>query len=127
MHNRLRMVTASFLTKDLHSWWPRGAARLMDHPPDGAVASNQHGWHWLAGTGTDASRTSGLQPGDPGRALRPEGDYVRRWVPELAHIPGKAVHQPWSHDEGYDHDYPKRLVDHAEERKEALDRLDETR
>ncbi|MET4079829.1 deoxyribodipyrimidine photo-lyase [Janibacter sp. UYMM211] len=128
MHNRLRMVTASFLTKDLHCWWPRGAAWFMDHLVDGDVASNQHGWQWVAGTGTDASPYFRVfNPVTQGERFDPKGDYVRRWVPELAHIPGKAVHQPWSHDEGYDHDYPKRLVDHAEERKEALDRLEETR
>ena len=57
----------------------------------------------------------------------PQGDYVRRYVPELAHIPGKAVHEPWKHDEGYDHDYPERVVDHAEERQEALRRYDAVR
>ncbi len=78
--------------------------------------------------GTDASLYFRVfNPVTQGERFDPKGDYVRRWVPELAHIPGKAVHQPWSHDEGYDHDYPKRLVDHAEERKEALDRLEETR
>ena len=55
MHNRLRMVTASFLTKDLHVWWPHGARHFLDHLRDGDLASNNHGWQWVAGTGTDAA------------------------------------------------------------------------
>lgn len=128
MHNRVRMVTASFLTKDLHCWWPRGAAHFMEHLLDGDVASNQHGWQWVAGTGTDASPYFRVfNPVTQGERFDPSGEYVRRWVPELAHLPGKAAHQPWKHDEGYAKGYPARLVDHAEERREALARYERAR
>ncbi|KRE42681.1 cryptochrome/photolyase family protein [Knoellia sp. Soil729] len=125
MHNRVRMITASFLTKDLHVWWPVGARHFLDHLIDGDVASNNHGWQWVAGTGTDASPYFRVfNPVTQGEKFDPDGDYVRQWVPELAHLPGKAVHQPWEHPDGYAHGYPKRIVDHAEERREALRRLD---
>ena len=128
MHNRMRMVTASFLTKDLHVWWPVGARHFLDHLLDGDIASNNHGWQWVAGTGTDASPYFRVfNPITQGQRFDPQGDYVRRYVPELAHIPGKAVHEPWKHDEGYDHDYPERIVDHAEERREALRRYEAAR
>lgn len=128
MHNRVRMVTASFLTKDLHCWWPRGAAWFMERLLDGDVASNQHGWQWVAGTGTDASPYFRVfNPVTQGERFDPAGDYVRRWVPELAHVPGTAVHQPWTVADGYAHGYPQRLVDHAEERRDALDRLAATK
>jgi deoxyribodipyrimidine photo-lyase len=126
MHNRVRMITASFLAKDLHAWWPRGARHFLDHLLDGDVASNNHGWQWTAGTGTDASPYFRVfNPVTQGVKFDPDGDYVRRWVPELAHLPGKAVHEPWSHDDGYAHDYPRRIVDHAEERVVALERYQE--
>ena len=123
MHNRLRMITASFLTKDLHVWWPVGARHFLDHLVDGDLASNNHGWQWVAGTGTDAAPYFRVfNPVTQGQKFDPVGDYVRRWVPELAHLPGKAAHTPWDRDDGYDHDYPRRIVDHAEERAEALRR-----
>ncbi|HET7762415.1 MAG TPA: deoxyribodipyrimidine photo-lyase [Phycicoccus sp.] len=123
MHNRVRMVTASFLTKDLHVWWPLGARHFLDHLVDGDVASNNHGWQWVAGTGTDASPYFRVfNPVTQGERFDPDGEYVRRWVPELAHLPGKAVHQPWEHPDGYAGGYPERIVDHAEERRVALDR-----
>ncbi|KRF22092.1 deoxyribodipyrimidine photo-lyase [Phycicoccus sp. Soil802] len=123
MHNRMRMVTASFLTKDLHVWWPIGARHFLDHLIDGDIASNNHGWQWVAGTGTDASPYFRVfNPITQGLRFDPHGDYVRRYVPELAHLEGPAVHEPWKHDDGYAHDYPERLVDHADERREALRR-----
>ena len=128
MHNRVRMITASFLTKDLHVWWPVGARHFLDHLADGDVASNNHGWQWVAGTGTDASPYFRVfNPVTQGQKFDPDGDYVRRWVPELRHLPGTAAHQPWEHDDGYAHGYPRRIVDHAEERREALDRLAATK
>ncbi len=128
MHNRVRMITASFLTKDLHVWWPVGARHFLDHLADGDVASNNHGWQWVAGTGTDASPYFRVfNPVTQGEKFDPDGDYVRRWVPELRHLPGKAAHQPWAHEAGYAHGYPERIVDHAEERREALDRLAATK
>ena len=123
MHNRVRMITASFLTKDLHVWWPVGARHFLDHLVDGDIASNNHGWQWVAGTGTDAAPYFRVfNPITQGEKFDPQGDYVRRWIPELAHLSGKQAHTPWDAEGGYDHDYPTRIVDHAEERKRALDR-----
>jgi deoxyribodipyrimidine photo-lyase len=128
MHNRMRMVTASFLTKDLHVWWPVGARHFLDHLVDGDIASNNHGWQWVAGTGTDASPYFRVfNPITQGLRFDPHGDYVRRYVPELAHLDGPAVHEPWKHDDGYAHGYPERLVDHAQERREALHRYEAVR
>lgn len=126
MHNRVRMITASFLTKDLHVWWPVGARHFLDHLIDGDIASNNHGWQWVAGTGTDASPYFRVfNPVTQGEKFDVDGDYVRQWIPELAHLAGKAAHQPWEHPDGYAQGYPKRIVDHAEERREALRRLGE--
>ncbi|MFL6060810.1 MAG: FAD-binding domain-containing protein, partial [Marmoricola sp.] len=123
MHNRVRMITGSFLTKDLHAWWPVGARHFLDHLVDGDVASNNHGWQWVAGTGTDASPYFRVfNPVTQGKKFDPGGEYVRRWVPELAHLPGSAAHEPWKHRLGYEGDYPERIVDHDTERKVALDR-----
>jgi deoxyribodipyrimidine photo-lyase len=128
MHNRLRMVTASFFCKDLHLWWPEGARHFLDHLMDGDLASNNHGWQWVAGTGTDASPYFRVfNPVTQGKKFDPSGDYVRRWVPELAHVAGKRVHEPWAIDGGYDHGYPEPVVDHGEERAEALRRYDAAR
>jgi deoxyribodipyrimidine photo-lyase len=128
MHNRLRMVTGSFLTKDLHVWWPVGARHFLEHLVDGDIASNNHGWQWVAGTGTDASPYFRVfNPVTQGLRFDPDGDYVRRWVPELAHVPGAAVHEPWDVADGYAHGYPERIVDHAAERVEALSRLEATK
>jgi deoxyribodipyrimidine photo-lyase len=128
MHNRMRMVTASFLTKDLHVWWPVGARHFLEHLIDGDVASNNHGWQWVAGTGTDAAPYFRVfNPVTQGLAHDPDGDYVRRFVPELAHLAGAAVHEPWKHDDGYTRGYPERVVDHAEERREALRRYEKAR
>lgn len=125
MHNRVRMVTASFLTKDLHVWWPAGARHFLAHLIDGDLASNNHGWQWVAGTGTDAAPYFRVfNPVTQGKRFDPDGDYVRRWIPELRHLPGAAAHEPWKHDSGYEHDYPRRLVDHAEERRLTLDRYE---
>jgi len=123
MHNRVRMITASFLTKDLHAWWPVGARHFLDHLVDGDLASNNHGWQWVAGTGTDAAPYFRVfNPVTQGLKFDPRGDYVRRWVPELEHLSGKAAHEPWEAEDGYARDYPKRIIDHAVERRVALDR-----
>jgi deoxyribodipyrimidine photo-lyase len=128
MHNRVRMITASFLTKDLHVWWPVGAQHFLDHLIDGDIASNNHGWQWVAGTGTDASPYFRVfNPVTQGRKFDPDGDYVRRWVPELRHLPGSAAHEPWKHDNGYDEKYPQPVVDHDDERKETLARYERAR
>lgn len=123
MHNRVRMITASFLTKDLHVWWGHGARHFHDRLIDGDLASNTHGWQWVAGTGTDPSPYFRVfNPVSQGERFDPDGAYVRRWVPELAHLRGAAAHQPWAAPDGYAHDYPRPLVDHAAERAEALAR-----
>ncbi len=128
MHNRVRMVTASFLVKDLHEYWTRGARHFMRHLRDGDLASNSHGWQWVAGTGTDASPYFRVfNPVKQGLDHDPSGDYVRRWVPELRGIEGAAVHQPWRLPGGIPPGYPERIVDHDVERKEALERYQRAR
>lgn len=128
MHNRVRMVVASFLVKDLHIEWQHGARFFMTWLRDGDLASNSHGWQWVAGCGTDAAPYFRVfNPVTQGQRFDPDGDYVRRWVPELAHLPGKRAHEPWAAAEGYRHNYPQRIVDHAQERIEALSRLAEVR
>ena len=123
MHNRARMVTASFLTKDLHVWWPAGARWFLQHLIDGDPASNAHGWQWTAGTGTDAAPYFRVfNPVLQGRRFDPRGDYVRRWIPELAHVAGADVHEPWTVPGGHERGYPTRIVDHAAERRDALER-----
>jgi deoxyribodipyrimidine photo-lyase len=125
MHNRLRMITASFLVKDLHLPWQWGARFFLDHLVDGDLASNNHGWQWTAGTGTDASPyVRVFNPMLQAEKYDPDGDYVRRWVPELRGLPGKAAHSPWDHD---GHGYVERMVDHGEEREDALRRYEAVR
>lgn len=123
MHNRVRMVVASFLVKDLHLEWQHGARHFMRWLRDGDLASNSHGWQWAAGCGTDAAPYFRVfNPVSQGLRFDPDGAYVRRYVPELAHLPGALAHQPWDAEDGYAHGYPPRVVDHAEERREALRR-----
>jgi deoxyribodipyrimidine photo-lyase len=124
MHNRVRMIVASFLVKDLHLPWQRGAAHFMTLLRDGDIASNAHGWQWTAGCGTDASPYYRVfNPVTQGLKFDPDGDYVRTYIPELRHIAGKSVHEPWTLLDGYAHDYPERILDHAAERDEALARF----
>ncbi|WP_448073950.1 cryptochrome/photolyase family protein [Georgenia yuyongxinii] len=128
MHNRVRMGVASFLVKDLHVWWPHGARYFLEHLRDGDIASNNHGWQWVAGTGTDAAPYFRVfNPVTQGERYDPDGTYVRRYVPELAHIAGGAVHQPWRVPDGLLHGYPERIVDHGAERAEALRRYEAAR
>jgi deoxyribodipyrimidine photo-lyase len=124
MHNRVRMVVASFLVKDLHLEWQLGARHFMQWLLDGDFASNSHGWQWTAGCGTDASPYYRVfNPIGQGIKFDPTGAYVRKYVPELAHIPDASIHEPWKVLGGLDHGYPPPIVDHAMERLEALDRL----
>lgn len=128
VHNRVRMVVASFLVKDLHVEWQHGARWFMRWLRDGDLASNQHGWQWVAGSGTDAAPYFRVfNPVSQGEKFDPDGTYVRRFVPELAHLAGKAAHAPWDVLDGYAHGYPERIVDHAAERVEALARYAEIR
>ena len=127
IHNRVRMIVASFLVKDLHIEWQHGARHFMQHLVDGDLASNQHGWQWTAGTGTDAAPYYRVfNPITQGRKFDPDGDYVRRWIPELREVDGAAVHEPWTIDPG-PADYPDPIVDHAVERKVALERYQKIR
>ncbi|MEP6979150.1 MAG: deoxyribodipyrimidine photo-lyase [Nakamurella sp.] len=126
MHNRARMGVASFLIKDLHLPWQRGAEHFMNHLVDGDLASNNHGWQWAAGAGPQASPFYRVfQPVTQGLRHDPAGDYVRRYVPELRGVEGKAVHTPWERPDGVPDGYPERIVDHAAERLEALRRWEQ--
>ena len=125
MHNRVRMIVASFLVKDLHVDWTRGARWFMQHLVDGDLASNQLNWQWVAGSGTDAAPFFRIfNPVSQGRKFDPDGAYIRRWVPELAGLDGAAVHEPWTADGSLfgAGDYPPPIVDHGTERQEALAR-----
>ena len=126
MHNRTRMVVASFLVKDLHLEWQLGERFFADHLVDYDVASNAHGWQWTAGTGTDASPYYRVfNPIEQGKRFDENGDYIRKYVPELAHLSAAEIHEPWLYLDGYSKGYPERLVDHAVERLESLERLKE--
>jgi deoxyribodipyrimidine photo-lyase len=125
MHNRVRMIVASFLVKDLHIEWQHGARHFLRWLVDGDLASNQHGWQWTAGCGTDAAPYFRVfNPTTQGRKFDPDGAYVRHWVPELADV--DDPHDPSSDDRSRT-GYPEPVVDHAEERKEALSRWEEIR
>ena len=126
MHNRARMVVASFLVKDLHLEWQHGAKFFEEHLVDFDVASNAHGWQWTAGTGTDASPYYRVfNPIEQGKKFDGAGTYIRKYVPEIAHLSDKEIHEPWLYLDGYLHNYPERIVDHAVERIESLERLKE--
>jgi deoxyribodipyrimidine photo-lyase len=126
MHNRTRMVVASFLVKDLHLEWQLGADFFMEHLVDFDVASNAHGWQWTAGCGTDASPYYRVfNPIEQGKRFDENGDYIRKYVPELTHLSASHIHEPWNATDGYLHGYPARIVDHAKERFESLARLEE--
>jgi len=126
MHNRTRMVVASFLVKDLHLEWQLGERFFREHLIDYDVASNAHGWQWTAGCGTDASPYYRVfNPIEQGKRFDEDGNYVRKYVPELAHLNGIEIHEPWDVLDGYLKDYPQQIVNHATERLESLARLDE--
>lgn len=119
MHNRTRMVVASFLVKDLHIEWQYGARFFMEHLVDYDPASNSHGWQWTAGCGTDASPYYRVfNPIEQGRKFDPDGAYIRKYVPELASLSNELIHEPGL-------SYISPIVDHKLERVEALARLEE--
>jgi deoxyribodipyrimidine photo-lyase len=123
MHNRVRMIVASFLVKDLHLEWQHGARHFMHWLVDGDLASNQHGWQWTAGSGTDAAPYFRVfNPTSQGRKFDPDGRYVRQWVAELRdsdQVPDPHEPDPDTRDLV---GYPAPIVDHKQERQEALDR-----
>ncbi|KUL38475.1 deoxyribodipyrimidine photolyase [Streptomyces sp. NRRL F-4489] len=116
MHNRGRLLTACFLTKTLYVDWRVGARHFLDWLVDGDLANNQLNWQWVAGTGTDTRPNRVLNPVRQARRYDPDGAYVRRWVPELAGLPGPAVHEPWRlpATERARCAYPERLVELGE-------------
>ena len=129
MHNRARMIAATFLTKDLLVDWRVGEAHFMRSLVDGDVASNNGGWQWSASTGTDPQPYFRIfNPVNQGRRHDPDGTYVRRWLPELARVPTEWIHAPWemptevaaATDVTLGVDYPIRIVDHPEARRRAL-------
>ncbi len=129
MHNRARMIVASFLVKDLLVDWRQGERFFMRHLVDGDPAANSGGWQWTAGTGTDAAPYFRVfNPSLQGAKFDPDGAYVRRWVPELDRVPTRYIHAPWTmppldqHAAGcrIGHDYPAPIVDHAAARDRAL-------
>ena len=123
MHNRVRMIVASFLVKDLHLPWQWGAKFFMEHLIDGDVASNAHGWQWTAGTGTDASPFFRVfNPMGQSEKFDPQGEYLRQWLPEIAHLDNASIHAPWTLGLLAPPEYPAPMVDHVIEREEALTR-----
>lgn len=129
MHNRGRMITASFLTKDLLINWQEGEDWFMRNLVDGDPAANNGGWQWSAGTGTDAAPYFRIfNPVLQGLKFDPEGEFIAQWVPELAHLPVKYRHQPWelsaaeAQKFGFQigRDYPERIVDHTFARERTL-------
>ncbi|MTV24281.1 deoxyribodipyrimidine photo-lyase [Nitriliruptoraceae bacterium ZYF776] len=122
MHNRARMLTASFLTKHLRIDWRRGAWHFMDHLVDGDLANNFAQWQWTAGTGTDSRPNRMFNPVTQSQRFDPDGVYIRRYVQELADVDGATVHTPWEAAGTLLDavDYPPPLVDHAEARERFL-------
>ena len=122
MHNRVRMITASFLTKDLLIDWRAGERWFWDTLVDADPANNATGWQWVAGTGADAAPYFRIfNPVLQGEKFDPAGDYVRRWIPELAGLPADKIHRPWTAAVPPPAEiYPSRIVDHAAARDRAL-------
>ena len=129
MHNRVRMIVASFLVKHLLIDWRWGERWFMHNLVDGDPAANNGGWQWSAGTGTDAAPYFRVfNPVLQGRKFDPDGAYVRRWVPELARVPASSIHAPWEMTEAalaqagvhLGREYPAPIVDHAFARQRVL-------
>jgi len=129
MHNRVRMIVASFLTKDLLIGWQKGAAWFWNTLVDADLANNTLGWQWTAGCGADAAPFFRIfNPVTQSERFNPDGTYIRRWVPELGRLPNEWIHQPWAAPQPILADagvvigttYPKPIVDHAAARVRAL-------
>ena len=132
MHNRLRMIVASFLTKDLLIHWPAGESYFMQKLVDGDPASNNGGWQWAASTGTDAQPYFRIfNPKLQSERFDPKGDFIRQWVPELARVPVDYVHEPGTMPNMLQiqvncvvgHNYPAPIVDHTKQKDEILARF----
>ncbi len=132
MHNRARLVVGSFLTKDLHLDWRAGEQYFMARLIDGDEANNNGNWQWIASVGTDSAPYFRrlLNPVSQQRRHDPDGEYVRRWVPELRDVPDAHIAEPWRMSDSEQHeagcvigsDYPSPIVDHAVERRRAMER-----
>lgn len=121
MHNRVRMITAMFLTKDLHLDWKLGESFFMQHLIDGEIASNNGGWQWSAGTGADAAPYFRIQnPWSQTKRYDPEGKYIRKWVPELAKVEARLLLDPPTDGKPIAKDYPLPCLDHHAERERTL-------
>lgn len=121
MHNRLRMVTASFLVKDLLVDWHQGEAFFNRQLIDADYASNNGGWQWCASTGCDGQPYFRIfNPVTQGERFDPDGSFVRRWLPELAAVPARYIHQPWRWENFNQLNYPPPIVDHQVQRRLAL-------
>jgi deoxyribodipyrimidine photo-lyase len=136
LHNRVRMIVASFLVKDLLIPWQEGASWFWDTLVDADLANNTLGWQWTAGCGADAAPYFRVfNPVAQGEKFDPDGDYVRQWVPELAALSSEWIHRPWEAPDSILADagielgktYPRPVVDHAEARRRALDALRQIR
>lgn len=136
MHNRVRMIVASFLIKHLMIDWREGERWFWDTLVDADAAANAQNWQWVAGSGADASPFFRIfNPTGQGEKFDPNGTYVRRWVPELAELPADWIHKPWAAPPGVlalagvklGQTYPAPIVDHARARDRALDALKATR
>jgi deoxyribodipyrimidine photo-lyase len=126
MQNRARMIVAMFLTKDLHIHWRNGEQYFMQKLVDGDIAANNGGWQWSAGTGADAAPYFRIQnPWSQTKSYDPDGRYIKTWVPELRDVDPMRFMQPPSGR--LVNDYPRPLVDHAEERRETLERFNRAR
>ena len=122
MHNRLRMVSAMFLTKNLLIDWREGERWFMQHLIDGDLAANNGGWQWSASTGTDAAPYFRVfNPVSQSEKFDPDGSFIRRWVPELAHLPARQIHLPPTGDLFSGGNYPAPIVDLRSSRQRAID------